>query len=274
MMDDRERSQLNRNTFEEAANGYEHPSLRYFALTAQAMADQLTLVGDEQVLDVASGTGHTSVQFARRLPRSKVTAVDISPAMLAVAKAKAEAAGLYNIDFREMNMLDLEFPDRSFDMAVCAYGIFFVEDMVGLLRGIAAKVKPGGTLVVSTFTDTSFTPMVDLMVEQLARYGVPAGPRPSKRVVSHEQCHALFAEAGLTQTESITKPLGYYLPSAEDWWALVMGSAFRAYIARVPREQVESFRREHLAAVSRLATADGIWLEVSAILTRGVVKGA
>jgi hypothetical protein len=40
----------------------------------------------------------------------------------------------------------------------------------------------------------------------------------------------------------------------------------------LPREQVDIFRREHLDAVSRLTTSEGIWLEVSAILTRGIVK--
>ncbi|HEX7498723.1 MAG TPA: class I SAM-dependent methyltransferase, partial [Polyangia bacterium] len=165
-MDDRERAQHCRATFEEAATGYDHPALHYFALSAAAMADRVALAGDEQILDVAAGTGHTAVQFARRVPRGKVTAIDISPAMLAIAKAKAQAAGLHNLDFREMNMLDLEFPNRAFDLAVCAYGIFFVDDMLGLVRGIAAKVKPGGALLVSTFTDTSFSPLVELLVEQ------------------------------------------------------------------------------------------------------------
>jgi ubiquinone/menaquinone biosynthesis C-methylase UbiE len=271
-MDDRERARLYRGFFEEAATGYDHPALRYFALSAVAMADCVVLTGDEHVLDVAAGTGHTAVQFARRVPRGKVTAIDISPSMLSIAKAKTAAAGLRNVEVREMNMLDLAFPDCSFDVAVCAYGIFFVEDMLGLLRGIAAKVKPGGSLIVSTFTDTSFAPLAGLLIEQLAKYGVPVAPMASKHVASPEKCQALFAEAGLTQIDSIAKPLGYHLPSAEDWWALVMGAAFRGLIAHLPREQVDIFRREHLDAVSRLTTSEGIWLEVSAILTRGIVK--
>ncbi|HEX7499723.1 MAG TPA: methyltransferase domain-containing protein [Polyangia bacterium] len=271
-MDDRERAQLYKGTFDEAAAGYDHPALHYFAASAEAMADRVALAGDEHVLDVAAGTGHTAVSFARRVPRGKVTAIDISPAMLAIAKSKAIAAGLHNVDVREMNILDLEFPDRCFDVAVCAYGIFFVEDMLGLLRGIAAKVKPGGPIIVSTFTETSFAPLAGLLVEQLARYGVPVAPMASKRVASAEQCERLFAQAGLAQIDSITKPLSYYLPSAEDWWALVMGAAFRGLVAQLPNKQVQVFRREHIDAVSRLATSEGIWLEVSAILTRGVVK--
>jgi len=272
-MDDRERAHHSRNTFNEAAAGYDHPALRFFALTAQTMADWVSPTEGEQILDVAAGTGHTTVAFARHVPQGKVTAIDISPAMLAVARAKATAAGLRNIELREMNMLDLDFPDRSFDRAVCSYGIFFVEDMVGLARAIAAKIKPGGTLVISTFTDTSFSPLAGMLFEQLAKYGVTVPPMASKRLTSHDQCQALLAEAGLTQIESVTRPLGYYLPSAEDWWSLVMGAAFRGLIAQLPGDQVETFRREHLAAVSRLATSDGIWLEVSAILTRGVSSG-
>ena len=273
-MDDRERSQFNRGVFEQAAAGYDQPALRFFALTAEAMAATLALTGGEQVLDVAAGTGHTALALARRLPRGKVTAIDISPAMLAVAAAKARAAGLPNIDFREMDMLDLAFPDGGFDHAVCSYGIFFVEDMLGLLRAIAAKLKPGGSLVVSTFTDATFSPLVDLMGERLARHGLVLPPAPSKRVTSPEQCRSLFADAGLAEIVVDTKPAGYYLPTPEDWWSLIMGAAFRARIARLPPEQVEDFRREHLADVAHLATKDGIWLEVSAIITRGVRKAS
>src|ERR1017187_3816673 len=97
-MEDRERAQLYKGTFEEAAAGYDHPALHYFAASAEAMADRVVLTGDERILDVAAGTGHTAVPFARRVPRGKVTAIDISPAMLAIAKAKAIAAGLSNVD--------------------------------------------------------------------------------------------------------------------------------------------------------------------------------
>jgi ubiquinone/menaquinone biosynthesis C-methylase UbiE len=270
-MDDRERSQLNRGIFQQVAAGYDHPALRFFALTAEAMLGTMALTGGEQVLDVAAGTGHTALPLARRLPRGRVTAIDISPAMLAVAAAKARAAGLHNIEFREMNMLDLAFPDGRFDHAVCSYGIFFVEDMLGLLCRIAAKLKPGGSLVVSTFADAPFTPLAGLLAERLAQYGLPAPPAPSKRVASPEQCRSLFADAGFAEIAVDTKPLGYYLPTPEDWWSLIMGSAFRARIARLPPEQVDDFRRAHLAEVARLATGDGIWLEVSAIITRGVV---
>ena len=271
-MDDSERAQLNRGIFTQASQGYDHPSLRFFALTAKAMVDGMALTGSEQVLDVAAGTGQVTLPLARRLPQGRVTAIDLTPAMLALAAAKARAAGLSNIDFREMNMLDLALPDSSFDHATCSYGIFFVEDMLGLLRRIATKLKPGGSLVVSTFLEGTFSPMQDLMSERLAKYGFPVPPRARQRVASPESCRELFAEAGFVEIAVETKPVGYNLPTAADWWSLVMGGAMRALVGSLPPEQVEIFRREHLAEVARLVTPDGIPLQVSAIITRGARK--
>ena len=96
-MDDRERAQRSRATFDRSASGFDHPALRLFALTGQAMAEGASLTGHEQILDVAAGTGSTTIPFAHRVPRGKVTAIDISPAMLAITAERAEAAGLSTI---------------------------------------------------------------------------------------------------------------------------------------------------------------------------------
>jgi trans-aconitate methyltransferase len=144
-----------------------------------------------------------------------------------------------------------------------------VKDMLGLLRRIATKLKPSGSLVVSTFHEGAFSPLEDLMSERMAKYGFPMPTKVRQRVASPESCRALFAKAGFVEIAVETKPVGYTLPTAQDWWALVMGSAMRALAARLSPEQAESFRQEHLAEVARLATPDGIALEVSAIITRG-----
>ncbi len=50
-----------KDTFDAIASGYDRPSLRFFPAAAAHLVDRLALRGDEQVLDVACGTGHASV---------------------------------------------------------------------------------------------------------------------------------------------------------------------------------------------------------------------
>ena len=72
------------------------------------------LAGIRTVLDVAAGTGAFSIPLAQR--GLAVTHVDFSPAMLALAREKAEGVG--NMQFVEANATTLPFPDRSFDLVL------------------------------------------------------------------------------------------------------------------------------------------------------------
>src|SRR5688500_20312120 len=91
------------------------------------IADSLTVSTDqtlrvaklrpgERVLDLATGTGITAI--AARERGAKVTGVDLTPELLAVARRKAAAEGFDDIDFREGDAEALPFADASFDAVV------------------------------------------------------------------------------------------------------------------------------------------------------------
>src|SRR5512145_2251182 len=98
-----------KETFDTVSAGYDGSSLRFFPRSAENMAALLDLRGDEHVLDVACGTGHTSLAVSRKLPKGRITAVDFSKGMLDQARKKADALGIRNIDFHEGDMQELGF---------------------------------------------------------------------------------------------------------------------------------------------------------------------
>jgi ubiquinone/menaquinone biosynthesis C-methylase UbiE len=128
-MDEQPWKALLRQAFDSVSGGYDGDALRFFSHSAQGMVSLLDLRGDEQALDVACGTGHASLALARTLPSGRVTAVDFSAGMLDQAKMKAAAQGINNCAFLEGDMTELGFPSDSFDVALCAFGIFFVDDL-------------------------------------------------------------------------------------------------------------------------------------------------
>ncbi len=257
-MDDAQR-ELIRSTFDAVADGYDHPALRFFPQSATHMVESLHLRGDERVLDVACGTGH-------------VTAMDFAPAMLAQARAKTAAAGLANADFVEGDMQAMPWRGR-FDAAVCAFGIFFVEDMDAQLGRIARAVKPGGRVMISNFARDYMEPLRTLMVERLRRFGVVPPPPTWLRIGSAEGCRALFAQAGLGAITVEQHDFGYWLTDATQWWDVIWNAGFRRLIAGVPSAQQPAFRTEHLAEVAALATAQGIRMPVPVLLSTGTVGG-
>jgi ubiquinone/menaquinone biosynthesis C-methylase UbiE len=208
--------------------------------------------------------------LAERMACARITGVDFSAGMLAQAREKAQILQSNRVEFLEMDMQSLQFPDNSFDAAVCAFGIFFVEDMERQLRHIADKVKPGGRTIVSCFYEGTFSPCVDLFLERIELFGVERPPLRWKRIAREEACDALFRAAGFTDVRVERKDLGYYLEDADAWWEVIRNGGFRGLIDQLPQGEMERFRREHLEEIDRLRTGAGIRLNVEILYTIGI----
>jgi SAM-dependent methyltransferase len=83
---------------------------------AAVLARFLGPVNDRAVIDVGTGTGRAALFLARA--GARVTGIDASEQMLALARARAAEQGL-SVTFLQSDAHALRFPDRSFDTAVC-----------------------------------------------------------------------------------------------------------------------------------------------------------
>jgi ubiquinone/menaquinone biosynthesis C-methylase UbiE len=269
MNDQQQLKALMKETFDTVSSGYDNGALRFFPASAEHMAASLGLRGDEQVLDVACGTGHASLAVAKRLKTGRVTAVDFSSGMLDQARKKAAALNVRNVDFLERDMQNLGFTVGLFDIAVCAFGIFFVEDMDTQLAHIISAVRPGGRVMICNFQESYFHPLKDLMTKRLEAYGVQMPPQTWKRIANETGCRQLFERAKLANIAVTQKNVGYYLDSAEQWWDIVWNAGYRRMVARLSAKDQEQFKQEHLAEIAALGTDKGIWLDVGVLYTIG-----
>lgn len=268
-MDEQQRKAFIKETFNTVSTGYDGNALRFFPESAEHLAAMLRLHGDEQVLDVATGTGHAALALASHLPKGRVTAVDFSPGMLEQARRKAAALNVRNIEFIVRDMQELDVPTGLFDAAVCSFGIFFVEDMAGQLAHIAGAVKSGGQVAITGFQEGLFRPLVDMMFDRLAGYGVQEPIHTWKRIATEAGCRDLFAKAGLRNSRVEAKNVGYFLEDAHAWWDVIWNAGFRRLVGQLTASDQERFRREHLEEIAALATTEGIWLDVGVLFTIG-----
>ena len=102
-----------------------------------------------RILDVATGTGDLAIALARRIRDVQVMGVDLSEAMLAVARRKVEARGLDNrIVLERGDAEHLDVADASVDAATVAFGVRNFGDLAAGLRELARTIKPGGKVVI------------------------------------------------------------------------------------------------------------------------------
>jgi SAM-dependent methyltransferase len=128
--------------------------------------------GDE-VLDVACGTGPTSVTAART--GARVRALDLSPDLLEQARHNASTAEV-DIDFKEGDVEALPYADASFDVVMSQFGHMFAPRPDVALREMLRVLRPGGRIAFSTWPPDQF---VARLFALTARYvPPPAGVEP------------------------------------------------------------------------------------------------
>ncbi len=118
------------------------------------LLEELQVSPGGRILDVGCGTGRHSIELARR--GFGVTGLDLSAAMLAIAKAKAEAAGV-RVDWVQANATQFSF-DEPFDAAIClcegAFGLLGVGDdaiehPLAILKNISRSLKAGAKVLLT-----------------------------------------------------------------------------------------------------------------------------
>jgi 2-polyprenyl-3-methyl-5-hydroxy-6-metoxy-1,4-benzoquinol methylase len=103
----------------------------------------------KHLLEVGCGLGFDSLEFLKRGVR--VTATDLTPAAIALAKQHFELENVQPEAVQVENVLKLSFEDETFD-AVWANGVLHhTGDTCGAIREIRRVLKPGGRIVVSHF---------------------------------------------------------------------------------------------------------------------------
>jgi ubiquinone/menaquinone biosynthesis C-methylase UbiE len=148
----------------------------------------VTDVRGKTVLDVGCGTGLYSIRLAEA--GADVTAVDISPKMIEIARTKAQDRGQY-IWYDQADMAQLPYANRTFDTVVSITALEFAADPLQALMEMARVLRPGGKLIVGVLNNDS--PWADARRERAKREESIYG---SAQFLSSSDLRLLFHRTG------------------------------------------------------------------------------
>ncbi|NHM16366.1 ubiquinone/menaquinone biosynthesis methyltransferase [Eggerthellaceae bacterium zg-887] len=118
------------------------------------MMRQAPIGPDDDVLDIAGGTGDVTFAVARAKKPRHIQCTDLVPEMLDVARAHMAAGASRGVpvDFEVVDAQDIPYADASFDVVTMAYGIRNMPDRPRALAEMHRVLKPGGALVCLEFS--------------------------------------------------------------------------------------------------------------------------
>src|SRR5688500_11045593 len=121
----------------------------------QSLLELAAIRRNETVLDIGCGTGQTTRDAARLASAGSAVGVDLSSAMLDVARARAEQAGLANVSFLQADAQVHRFEPATFDVAISRTGTMFFGNPAGAYSNIAGALRPGGRVAFAVWQDSS-----------------------------------------------------------------------------------------------------------------------
>lgn len=127
----------------------DHMGPMFFEDYAIELANRIDPSTVKVALELSCGTGRVTNHIRKvLLPTSKLIASDISPDMLAIAKEKLKNE---SIEWQSIDFTKIPLADNSIDLVVCSFGYMFAENKVTAFAEALRVLRPGGTLIISTW---------------------------------------------------------------------------------------------------------------------------
>lgn len=214
--------------------------------TTDKMLRLANLAANSRVLDVGTGTAETAIQAAAMVGAGgMVLGIDLSPGMIEVARKKAAAKGLSNLELREGDAENLDVPEGTFDAVLCKATMPILPSPETFLGHAHRALKPGGRVVVSVFGLPQRNPFLSVPVSVLVRrLGIPLPDRNAPgpfRFANRTALERTIADSGFSdvKVELMVHENSFPDPASLLSMVLDLAAPVRFLLGSVPDDQRE-----------------------------------
>lgn len=208
----------------------------YFEPFAIDTANRVAQLHPKNILETACGSGIVTLHLRNKLNAS-ITATDINPNMLAMAKEKLQGK---NISWLIADATDLPFEDAQFDCIVTQFGVMFFPDKVKGMKEAFRLLKPGGTFIFMTWGKLEANGISATGREVIGKFfndQPPAFYNTAYSMNNIEEVKSIISQGGFTDIsyEVLTKECSF-----DSAWVMAEGLVEGNQIVHAIREKDES----------------------------------
>jgi len=229
---------------------------------AKVVAERAALLDPSDILETATGTGIVTRAVSEAVPHAHIVATDINPGMLQVAEDHAHSE---RVRFEQANAQELPYPDESFDLVICQFGVMFFPDKVQANREASRVLRGDGHYLLVTFDRLERNPVPQTADQAVASLFPDDPPRYMERgPFSYSDPAAIehdLQAAGFTAIQIETISLTTRVSALDAAHGMVLGSPFRA---EIEKRDPAALQRAHDAVAEALRPLDGVDAPMSA----------
>jgi ubiquinone/menaquinone biosynthesis C-methylase UbiE len=230
-----------------------------FAPWARVLLEIVPPRPGDVILDVATGPGTVARPAAALAgPSGRVTGVDLSGAMLDVARSFAPEAGSAPIEYLESPATSIPRPAETFDRAYCQQGLQHMSDPAAALQEMRRLLKPNARLAVAIWQQSPFS----LFRQTVADLGISAeGSQPSSFGRDPAQLRLALEQAGFSRIDVKSRQMVSVLEGgAPQALEVAIATSAGAGMGDLSSAQQERVRAALTNAIQPLLKADGVHL--------------
>ncbi|MHB8658180.1 MAG: class I SAM-dependent methyltransferase [Solirubrobacteraceae bacterium] len=141
------------------------------------MIERLALQPGERVLELAAGPGDTGFLAAELIrPGGALICSDASEAMLDLARERAVAQGVDNVEFQRLELEWIDRPTADIDAILCRWGVMLSLDSGAALHECRRVLKPGGRLTLAVWDQSHRNPWATIPCATMVSLGCSEPP--------------------------------------------------------------------------------------------------
>jgi SAM-dependent methyltransferase len=185
---------------------------RHAAEVIADLAAEAAATSTPVIADIGCGRGTTACTLAGRLPQARIIAIDLSAALLTVAKSRLPAAVRAGAACADFHQLPLR--DRACDLAVAAFCLYHSPSPGDVIAEIARCLGPGATAIIAVKSVDSYRELDRLMAT--AGLDPGAADRPSLYETAHSGNIEHLAAASLDVYQVVHDTHTFTFPAIAD----------------------------------------------------------
>jgi ubiquinone/menaquinone biosynthesis C-methylase UbiE len=228
------------------------------------MIDRLELQPGQRVLELAAGPGDTGFLAAELIrPGGMLISSDAAEAMLELARSRARAQGIDNVEFRQLQLEWIDLPTADVDAALCRWGFMLCLDPGAALREVRRVLRPGGRLALAVWDRAERNPWATIPTRAMIALGHASPPDPTApgmfALADRDRLRELLQEAGFGEVviEQLELPRSY--ASGEQYLTemLDLQRPFADTMAALGSDDRSAIEREIFSLLGPFTAGDG-----------------